>query len=73
MRLSSANEKMIEELLGKMTLKEKIGQLYQVGPSPVGGFNISAEDARQMLKSGKINEEEYTAIIENPCLTAEKI
>lgn len=68
MCLSTANEKMIEELLGKMTLKEKIGQLYQVGPSPVGGFNISAEDARQMLESGKINEEEYTAIIENSLL-----
>ena len=63
MHLSTANEKMIEELLGKMTMKEKIGQLYQVGPSPVGGFNISAEDARRMLESGKINEAEYTAII----------
>ena len=68
MHLSTANEKMIEELLGKMTMKEKIGQLYQVGPSPVGGFNISAEDARQMLESGKINEAEYTAIIENSLL-----
>ena len=68
MRLSTANEKMIEELLGKMTMKEKIGQLYQVGPSPVGGFNISVEDARQMLESGKINEAEYTAIIENSLL-----
>lgn len=68
MHLSTANEKMIEELLGKMTMKEKIGQLYQVGPSPVGGFNISVEDARQMLESGKINEAEYTSIIENSLL-----
>lgn len=53
MHLSTANEKMIEELLGKMTMKEKIGQLYQVGPSPVGGFNISARMRGKCLKAAK--------------------
>lgn len=68
MRVSAASEKMIEELLGKMTLQEKIGQLSQVGPSPVGGFNISAEDAAQMLEAGKISREEYIAILDNSLL-----
>ena len=68
MRLSQQNEAKIDALLHKMTLEEKIGQLYQVGPSPVGGFTVSAEDARQMLETGKITETEYTAILENSLL-----
>lgn len=68
MRLNSLSEAKVEALLQQMTVEEKIGQLYQVGPSPVGGFTVSAEDARQMWESGKISEEEYTAILENSLL-----
>ena len=68
MRLNPPSEAKIEALLQVMTVEEKIGQLYQVGPSPVGGFTVSAEDARQMRESGKITEEEYTAILENSLL-----
>lgn len=68
MTLTKKEIERIEKLIEEMTLDEKIGQLYQVGPSPVGGFNVSAEDALQMLESGKITEEEYTAIKENSML-----
>lgn len=68
MKLTIKDRERIEKLLEEMTLDEKIGQLYQVGPSPVGGFNVSEEDALQMLKSGKITEEEYTAIKESSML-----
>ena len=35
-------EKKIDDLLAKMTLAEKAGQLTQLGPSIVGGFDIEA-------------------------------
>ena len=54
-------EERITELLGKMTLDEKIGQLHQVGPSPVGGFAVSLEEHRQMLADGRITQEEFDA------------
>ena len=62
------NEKFIDELLKKMTLSEKIGQLHQVGPSPVGGFEISAEEAEKMLAAGKITREKYLSIINRTML-----
>lgn len=56
-------EKKIDDLIAQMTLEEKIGQLCQVGPSPVGGFEISEEQAAQMLKDGSISQATYEAII----------
>lgn len=50
----------VNDLLKKMTLEEKIGQLHQVGPSPVGGFEISVNELKKMLKNGRITEKEYT-------------
>ncbi len=52
------NEK-INKLLDEMTIDEKIGQLNQVGPSPVGGFEISLKELDKMLKSGRISQQEY--------------
>jgi beta-glucosidase len=40
--LNAEVEKRITELLAKMTLLEKAGQLTQLGPSMVGGFDIAA-------------------------------
>lgn len=42
-------EKKIDILLAKMTLEEKIGQLNQVGPSAVGGFEISLAEQKSYL------------------------
>ena len=49
-------EQRIDELLAKMTLEEKAGQMNQLSASPVGGFEISAEDARLMLEEGSITQ-----------------
>lgn len=61
-------EKKIDELLAKMTLAEKVGQLQQIGPSPVGGFEISDEDALSMFNAGKITKETYESIINHTML-----
>ena len=44
----------IERLIGEMTLEEKIGQLNQVGPSPMGGIEVSPEELKRMLEDGRI-------------------
>ena len=44
-------EERIEELLSKMTLHEKVGQLHQVAPSKVGGFEIPEEEAFKLYKA----------------------
>lgn len=56
-------EKKIDELMSKMTLEEKIGQICQIGPSPVGGFEITEEQAAQLLKDRSISQATYEAII----------
>ena len=65
---NSETEKKIDELMSKMTLSEKIGQLQQIGPSPVGGFEISDEDALAMFRAGKITGEAYESIISHTML-----
>ncbi len=57
--LSKDIKEKIEELISKMTIEEKVGQLNQVGPSPVGGFEISLQEKKLMLKEGKITKEEF--------------
>lgn len=56
-------EKKIDDLIAQMTLEEKIGQLCQCGPSPVGAFEISEEQAALMLKDGSISQAMYDAIV----------
>lgn len=49
----------IKELLGKMTLEEKVGQLQQCGPSLVGAFDVSFEELLNMMFDGRISQEEF--------------
>lgn len=56
-------EKKIDNLLSRMTTEEKIGQLCQIGPSPVGGFEISEEQAAQLLKEKSITKATYDSIV----------
>lgn len=56
-------EARIEELLAKMTLHEKVGQMHQIAPSSVGGFEISKEEAKEMFEEGKITREEYEVVL----------
>ena len=52
-------EQKITEIISKMTLEEKIGQLNQLGPSPIGGFEISLEEKKALLKAGRLTQEEF--------------
>ena len=52
-------EKKIDTLLAKMTVKEKIGQLHQLGTSPVGGFEISKNEMKKLLDAGRLTKEDY--------------
>lgn len=56
-------EQRIDELLAQMTLEEKAGQMNQLSASPVGGFEISVEDADVMLREGSITKEQHEAIV----------
>ncbi len=57
--LDDSTEKKIERLLEKMTVKEKIGQLNQIGSSPVGAFEISQKEMQELFEAGRITEQEY--------------
>lgn len=59
--MGSANEKKM--IFTDPETEEKIGQICQVGPSPVGGFEISEEQAAQLLKDKSISQATYDAII----------
>ena len=50
---------MINEILSRMTLDEKIGQLNQLGPSLVGAFEVSFEELLNMMFDGRISREEF--------------
>lgn len=51
--------KRIKDILGKMTLEEKVGQLQQCGPSLVGAFDVSFEELLNMMFDGRISQEEF--------------
>lgn len=57
-------EKKIDDLLSKMTMEEKVGQLNQLGPSLVGGFGLSFEDLIGMMLDGKISKDEFDKTME---------
>lgn len=63
MKKDKATEERIEELLAQMTLHEKVGQLHQIAPSSVGGFEISKEEAKALFEEGKITREEYEVVL----------
>lgn len=62
---NSKIEKRVDELLSQMTLEEKIGQLNQIGPSPVGGFEISKKEQEQLLAEGRITQKQYDDFLSN--------
>ena len=57
--LNEKTEKKIDELLSQMTLDEKVGQLHQVGASPVGGFDISLEEKKKLYEADQLTKEQY--------------
>lgn len=57
------NEKKIEELISKMTLTEKFGQLTQVGPSPIGTYSMTKEEVEDMVRTGLVSPEASEKIL----------
>lgn len=60
---STLIENRISEIMSKLTLEEKVGQLNLLGRSPIGGADVTLEDIQQMLKSGKLSAAEYESAI----------
>ena len=63
MNTEKTYENEIKELLGKMTLEEKAGQLQQCGPSLVGAFDVSFEELLNMMFDGKISKEKFDELM----------
>lgn len=62
-QLTQAQKDRIEELLSKMTLEEKIGQMNQESPSIVGGFTVPFSELIEMLTDGRLSKEEFGKIM----------
>ena len=59
MKLTQEQKKFVEDLLSRMTLDEKIGQMNQESPSIVGGFDVPFSELIEMLTDGRISQEEF--------------
>ena len=63
MNLTKEQKQKIEELLAQMTVEEKVGQMNQLSPSIVGGFDVSMEELIEMVTDGRITNEEFGKIM----------
>ena len=55
----SVYDEKVTELLSRMTVEEKVGQLQQCGPSLVGAFEVSFEELLNMMFDGRISQEGF--------------
>ncbi|MBQ9412953.1 MAG: glycoside hydrolase family 3 C-terminal domain-containing protein [Oscillospiraceae bacterium] len=62
-RLTDAQRARVRELLSRMTLEEKIGQMNQESMSIVGGFDVPFEELIEMLTDGRLPKEEFDKIM----------
>ena len=63
MKLNDTQKAFVEQLLARMTLEEKIGQMNQESPSIVGGFDVPFSELIEMLTDGRISQEEFGRIM----------
>lgn len=63
MKLTEQQKKRVEDLLSRMTLDEKIGQMNLESPSIVGGFDVPFEELIEMMTDGRISQEEFQKIM----------
>ncbi len=61
--LTAEQKARVEKILSQMTLEEKIGQMNQVSPSIVGGFDVPFEELIEMMTDGRISKEEFGRIM----------
>lgn len=62
-RLTEEQKARVRELLSKMTLDEKIGQMNQESVSIVGGFDVPFSELIEMMTDGRISQEEFEKIM----------
>lgn len=60
--MSKYDEK-VKELLSKMAVEEKVGQLQQCGPSLVGAFEVSFDELLNMMFDGRISQDEFNRLM----------
>ena len=65
MKLTQEQKSFVEDLLSRMTLDEKIGQMNQESPSIVGGFDVPFSELIEMMTDGRISQEEFGRIMAN--------
>ncbi|MDD3403955.1 MAG: glycoside hydrolase family 3 N-terminal domain-containing protein [Hespellia sp.] len=63
MKLTDAQKAKVEDLLSRMTLEEKIGQMNLESPSIVGGFDVPFEELIEMMTDGRISKDEFENIM----------
>ena len=63
MKLTNEQKAFVEDLLSRMTLEEKIGQMNQESPSIVGGFDVPFSELIEMMTDGRISQEEFGKIM----------
>lgn len=57
--MANNNEQFIDELIGKMTLEEKLGQLNLQSPSIVGGLDVPFDEIIEMVNDGRMSQEQF--------------
>ena len=62
-RLTDAQKAKVKDLLSRMTLEEKIGQMNQESVSIVGGFDVPFSELIEMMTDGRITQEEFEKIM----------
>ena len=63
--LTEEQEQFVDELLARMSLLEKIGQLNLESPSIVGGFDVPFPELIEMMTDGRITQEAFHQILAN--------
>lgn len=61
--LTPQQQAWVDALLAQMTVEEKAGQLHQLSPSIVGGFDVSFEELIEMFTDGRISPAEFGKIM----------
>ncbi len=63
MKLTEQQREKVENLLKKMTVEEKIGQMNLESPSIVGGFEVPFEELIEMMTDGRLPQAEFQKIM----------
>ena len=63
MKLTQEQKDFVADLLSRMTLEEKIGQMNQESPSIVGGFDVPFSELIEMLTDGRLPQEGFEKIM----------